>query len=174
MAARRRAGQLISPHVRLAAALRYLAGGDPLDLQLIYSLSRNEVYRNLSLVTDAINDHLKLEYPDLNDVEALRAISDEFQAHSRGQVWKGQVGAIDGVHIAMRNPGVAVPDAKNYYVARKAEFAMLCIAICDYRRRFIYYDISAAPTTHDSMAWANSDLGQRVMKGELPSEFFLN
>eukprot|EP00965_Chrysotila_dentata_P122423 4046100-Pleurochrysis_carterae.AAC.1 len=174
MAMRRRNGLLISPQVRLAVSLRYFAGGDTLDLMLIYSLSRGEVYSCIWTVMDSINARLKLEFPALDDIEALRAISDGFQEHLRQKVWRGQVSAIDGVHIAMRSPGVSVVDQKSYYVPRKAEFALLCIAVCDQRRRFIYYDISSAPTTHDSMAWANSDLGQKILAGQLPPEFFFN
>ena len=38
-------GVVISPEVKLAIALRYLAGGDVLDLKLIYKVSRSYVYK---------------------------------------------------------------------------------------------------------------------------------
>mmetsp|Transcript_52723 Transcript_52723/g.115004 ORF Transcript_52723/g.115004 Transcript_52723/m.115004 type:complete len:327 (-) Transcript_52723:95-1075(-) len=141
---------------------------------LIYSLSRSEIYASLYAVIDAVNHHLNVPFPALDDIAALQEISDGFQEHSREKVWRGQVGAIDGVHIAMQNPGAAIADPKSYFVPRKDEFALLCIAICDQRRRFIYHDISSAPTTHDSMAWANSPLGQEVIAGKLPYGFFFN
>ena len=65
-------------------------------------------------------------------------------------------------------------DAGRYHVSRKDEYALLCMAVCDAARRFTYYDISQVPTTHDSLAWSMSELGQRVNNGELPAPFFIN
>jgi len=41
-------------------------------------------------------------------------------------------------------------------------------------RRFIHYDISKTPTTHDSLAWEASVLGTRIANGELPMGLFIN
>ena len=56
-------GQLVAPETKVAIALRYLAGGSPLDLKLIYDVSRSYVYHCLWLVVDAINEHYKIEFP---------------------------------------------------------------------------------------------------------------
>ena len=64
-----------------------------------------------------------------------------------------------------------------YYVPRKAEYCLLCMAMCDVERRFLDFDISQAPTTHDSLAHAVSPMGQRVKDGELAAHgmgFFIN
>ena len=45
--------------VRLAVALRYFAGGDPLDLKLIYCISKQTVYRCIWPVVDSINARLE-------------------------------------------------------------------------------------------------------------------
>ena len=47
------------------------------------------------------------------------------------------------------------------------------MAICDADRRFLWFDMSCTPTTHDSLAWLTTELGQRFERGELPSPFFL-
>ena len=52
-------------------------------------------------------------------------------------------------------------------------YATLCIALCDQRRRFLYFDISKAATTHDYIAFRSSSLGVRLERGELPSQFFI-
>ena len=57
---------------------------------------------------------------------------------------------------------------------RKDESALLCIAVCDSKRRFTFFDISQVATTHDSTAWGRSKLGARVNDGGLPPPFFLN
>ena len=46
-------GQLVMPEVKLAMALRFLAGGSPLDLKLIYHVSTSFVYDSIWLVVDA-------------------------------------------------------------------------------------------------------------------------
>lgn len=83
--------------------------------------------------------------------------------------------AIDGVHFAITSPSeLDVPNPMRYHVARKGEFALLCMAGCDAARRFLYFDISQAPTTHDSLAWSGSEIGQAVLNGELPDSFFVS
>jgi hypothetical protein len=167
-------GIVVAPEVKLAIALRYLAGGDPLDLKLIYHVSKKYVYDCVYLVIDAINATLSINFP-LTDVGKLKELEADFRAASRGGCWEGQVGAIDGVHFAMRAPSKKdVPDPMKYFVARKDEYAILCIAVCDAHRRFTSYDISKSATTHDSLAWEASDLGARVAHGELPEPFFIN
>ena len=167
-------GIVVSAEVKLAICLRYLAGGDVLDLKLIYHVGRTYVYDCVYLCIDAINRALVINFP-IDDPEKLQQMEAEFRAASRGGIWAGQVGAIDGVHFAMRGVGTKdVPDPMKYHVARKDEYALLCIAICDAHRRFTYYDISKAPTTHDSLAWAGTELGARVAQGHLQEPFFLN
>ena len=97
-------GELITEEAKLACALRYLAGGDVKDLQLIYHFSPNHVYKCIWLVVDAVNEVIKIEFP-LKDVAKLKVLEAEFRAASRGGIWKGQVGAVDGVHFPMLGPG---------------------------------------------------------------------
>jgi len=167
MSARSNFGVVVAPEVKLAIALRYLAGGDPLDLKLIYHVGKMYVYDCVYLVINAINATLSINFP-LTDVGKLKELEADFRAASRGGCWEGQVGAIDGVHFAMRAPSKKdVPDPMKYFVARKDEYAILCIAVCDAHRRFTSYDISKSATTHDPLAWAASDLGAPVAHGEL-------
>ena len=58
--------------MRLAIALRYFAGGDPLDLKLIYCISKHTVYRCIWQVVDSINARLdNIKFP-IDDVEELK------------------------------------------------------------------------------------------------------
>ena len=168
-------GAIIKPEVKLAIALRYLAGGSHLDLRLIYHVSSSFVYSCVWLVVDAINKHLNIEFP-IDDIEKLKRLEAEFRAQSRGGIWAGQVSAIDGVHFKITAPSNEEVEQKalKYYVQRKAEYALLCIAMCDAKRRFTFYDISSIPTTHDALAWDATGLGQRIKRGDLPSPFFIN
>ena len=167
-------GELVPPEVKLAIALRFLAGGSPLDLQLLYHVSKSYVYKCVWLVVDACNKHLAIEFP-IDDVSKLRQLEAGFRAQSRGGIWAGQVACIDGVHFAIRCPSnTDVDNALKYHVARKDEYALLCIAMCDAKRRINFYDISQVPTTHDSLAWDMTSLGKRVKDGDLPEPFFIN
>ena len=67
----------------MAIALRFLAGGSPLDLRLIYHVSKSYVYDCVWAVVDAVNRHLAIEFP-IDDVHKLRVLEAEFRAVSRG------------------------------------------------------------------------------------------
>ena len=167
-------GRVVPNAVKLAIGLRYLAGGDPLDLFLIYHVSLGYVYKCIWTVVDAVNQRLQIKFP-IDDPEKLATLEAEFRAASPGGIWEGQVGALDGVHFATIAPSSKdVDDPMRYFVARKDEYALLCMAVCDAQRRFLYYDISQVPTTHDSLAWYMSKLGRRIADGDLPDPYFIN
>ena len=167
-------GVEVTEEVKLAMCLRFLAGGDPLDLYMIYDVDRSYVYKCVWLCVDAVNACLTMEFP-LKDVNKLKKIEAEFRAHSKEGVWEGCCGCIDGVDFAMEAPTLKdVPNPMKYYVDRKHAYCMLCIAICDYDRRFTYANVSQVPTTHDSLAWSATKLGQEIAAGELPAPFFIN
>ena len=166
------ARKVVSPAVKLAITLRFMAGGEVVDLKEIYRVDRSYVYTCLWQCVDAINDTFKKPFP-ISDRAKLDRLEREFRAKSRGGIWEGQVGAIDGVHIYMQGPNLKdCPKPMKYYVQRKGHFALLCMAVCDADRRFTYHDISQEPTTHDSLAWLASELGRQVDAGMLPAPYF--
>ena len=170
-----RSGKPIELSTRLAVALRYFAGGCPLDLICIYKMGKTQVFRCIWLVVDAVNTHLKNIHFPIDDADALAELELGFRAATRGDFWRGQVGAIDGVHFKMRAPtNEDVDNPMRYYVSRKETYALLAMAICDVNRRFLWADISHTSTTHDSTAWTATELGQAIAQGELPEPYFLN
>ena len=55
----------------------------------------------------------------------------------------------------MRAPGNhEVPNPMRYYVARKAEYALLCMAMCDADRRFTVYRAPSVATRSESLTLA--------------------
>jgi hypothetical protein len=80
----------IRGEVRLAATLRWLAGGAWQDLILIYGLSRAELYESQWRVIDAINTSFPVTF-DMTDVETLLRLEAGFALKSRKQNWRGQV-----------------------------------------------------------------------------------
>jgi hypothetical protein len=88
--------------------------------------------------------------------------------------WRGQVGAIDGVIFRTFAPTKAVSDPKRYKVVRKGCFGVLVMAIADADRRILWWSIETAATSHDSLAWRMTELGQRISAGGLPFPYFLS
>ena len=169
-----RFGTIVEPATKLALCLRFMAGGDPLDLKLIYKVDISYVYKCVWMCVDAINDAFKMPFP-IDDPDKLARLEAEFRAASHGGVWAGQVGAVDGVHFPMMAPTLReVHNPMKYYVSRKGEYAILCMATCDAARRITDFDMSQVPQTHDSMAFLMSELGSKVDAGLLPAPYFLN
>lgn len=119
--------------------LAFLAGARMCDILYVYSpISESESYRSIWLTIDAINDAFAIEFP--MDDESLKEMERGFRCKSREQVWKGCVGAVDGIHFAMRCPGVAVDSSDRFYVDRKAKFAILVMAVVDSDGRFTFWE----------------------------------
>ena len=76
------------PEVKLCIALRYFAGGSPLDLRLIYHVSKSYVYDCVWLVVDAVHKRLSMELP-IDNFEKLRILEAEWRSKARcpGWVW---------------------------------------------------------------------------------------
>ena len=73
-----RSGNPIPLEARLACALRYFAGGDPLDLKHIYCMSKAQVMLCVWRTVDAINLCLdNINFP-IDDVPALQELGREF------------------------------------------------------------------------------------------------
>ena len=72
-----------------------------------------------------------------------------------------------------RDPGVAVHNPRRHYCARKKKYGMLLMAVCSAERESTCVDLSYAPTSHDSLAWLGSKLGQKVLNGCLPETYYL-
>jgi hypothetical protein len=77
-----RAGAPVMAEVRLACALRFLAGGQILDLRLIFDLSKSECYSSVYRAVDAINKTIKIEFP-IGDTAKLESLEAEFRSMSR-------------------------------------------------------------------------------------------
>jgi hypothetical protein len=68
--------------IRLACALRFLAGGQILDLRLLFDLSKSECYSSVYRVVDAIYKVIKIEFP-IGNKAALECLEAEFRSMSR-------------------------------------------------------------------------------------------
>ena len=167
-------GRTVPCEIRLAATLRWLAGGQWQDLRTAYGCSKAELFRTFWVVIDAINHELDNIHFPIDDLEGLQKLEANFRKNSRNQIWTGQVGALDGCVISTVSPGAEVDAPKLWYCARKCTYAILLQAIADADRRFLWYDLDSLPTSHDSSAFMKSELGQRIENHDLPEQFHLS
>mmetsp|Transcript_4501 Transcript_4501/g.6791 ORF Transcript_4501/g.6791 Transcript_4501/m.6791 type:complete len:328 (-) Transcript_4501:272-1255(-) len=144
------------------------------DIRLFFNISVNEFYSSVWRVVEAINNYegFKVVFP-IDDEEKLTEIEGVFRSKSSHGMITGCVGAIDGCLLWQKNPGIAVHNPNRYYCARKEKCALLLMAIVDADRRFLFYDISCTPSTHDSLAWDSTRLAQRFAAGDLCERFFI-
>ena len=76
-ARRKKSNYYIDLKIRLSCALRFFAGGDPLDLMISHGISHSSVYRSIWGVVDCINRHRQLEF-SFPSHEEQREISARF------------------------------------------------------------------------------------------------
>ena len=88
---------VISSHIRLSAAIRYLAGASPLDIMRSHGISFTSVFTSVWGVVDVVNQHpeFEIKFPD-NDEQ--RRIANGFERRS-GAGFPNCVGALDGILI---------------------------------------------------------------------------
>jgi hypothetical protein len=87
---------LITHTVRVSIALRYLAGGQPLDIALVHGVSHSEVFESLWKVVDAINQHPELAITFPTSHQQQLALADDFRKKSSAG-FSNCMGAIDGI-----------------------------------------------------------------------------
>lgn len=78
-------GSPIDPELRLAAALRWLAGASYLDLARISGIARSAVMHVVWSVLEAIDNEFSINFP-MQDEEKLRALATGFLACLLGHI----------------------------------------------------------------------------------------
>jgi hypothetical protein len=167
----------IFPDLRLACALRYFAGGLPLDIMGLLGVGHSDVLDSVWHVVDAANRHpdFKLEYPASAQQQA--SIAAEFLSKSAAG-FDCCAGAIDGILIWIHCPtekeckklGVA---SGKFFCARKNKFGLNCQAVSDARGRILDISIVFPGTTSDVLSFEGSTLFQRLEAGLLSPDLCL-
>lgn len=160
--------QPIKPKTRLAATLRWLAGGSYHDICELYSVSRSSFYGQNGIIWPtirALDEELDLSYP-INDAEKLEEISALFERDSRGLL-KGCVGAVDGLLIRTRCPYKREHRYGKLFRNRKSAFGIIALGIADPNGKFLSFCADWSGSTHDATAWATSDLKSWMDEGRL-------
>lgn len=154
----------VSGEVKVALSIRMLAGGSYLDLVPLFSISTSALYKIFSNFLDWIL--VTLHFPLVGWIRnsqwhVLSHLANQF-SEKTGGTFAGPFGAIDGLAVRIKCPTLReVPDPGNYY-CRKGFYAVNVQAICDKLKRFIWCFPSNKGSTHDSSAFANSQLSDML------------
>ena len=156
-------GGYISGEVKLAITIRLLAGGDVLDLAVIFDIYPTYLSTILKevltywIIKPNIGKINIIKY--LNDIEAMNRVSRGFSRRSNG-VLKGCIGAIDGWLVKIRRPTSWLDGLINpvpfYY--RKGYYALNVQCIVDHRKKVLWAMYNNKGASHDSTCFKNSDL----------------
>lgn len=111
--------------------------------------------------------HFPLNF-DLEDEALMQDLAAGFEriSTSRSAI-TGVVGAIDG--IAIRIPCLSLRDCDDpiHYLNRKEFFSINCQAICDADLKFRWAAMTCAGSTHDAMAFKDTQLYRLIQSGAL-------
>ena len=89
--------------LRLAIAIRYFAGGDPLDLAIVYHVTPCLVYQCVWEVVDAINQTKELDITFPSTYKEQEAVANEFKTRSSAG-FNNCAGCVDGILIWIHKP----------------------------------------------------------------------
>ena len=162
----------IDPRHKLAAAIRWFAGGSYMDIRLVHGMGRSTIFTCVWEAVDAINaaPELALKFPWDDEVQ-LRKLEQGFAALSGGKV-RGCVFAMDGFCIRVKAP-VGVNNPRDFW-HRKGFYAVVAQAVVDSSKRFLAASFKAVGSTHDSLAFKMSKFYEILESGKLDREIGLS
>jgi hypothetical protein len=160
---------LITTSVRLACALRFLAGGSPYDIMGKYEVSHSQMMESVWYVVEAVNnlDEFAIEYPESADEQDR--IAKEFQHVSKANI-DICAGAIDGILIWIAKPTVkqaakAQVNQGKFLCDCKGKFGLNCQAVSDVSGKILDVSIGYGGSSSDCLAFERSDLFDRCEAG---------
>jgi hypothetical protein len=153
-------GGFICGEIKVALALRLLAGGSYLDLALLFETGSTYAY---TIFHDVLEKWiLKDSFVKINGVDycsndhAMREVALQFSRTSNCVI-NGCIGAIDGWIVKIRRPkasdGVTNPGS---FFSRKGFYGINVQCIVDKNKRILYRSILSRGAEHDSTAFKNS------------------
>ena len=154
-------GGYISGEVKLARTIRLLAGGDALNLAVIFDIYPTHLATIMKevlmhwIIKPNIGKINMLKY--LNNIEAMNRVSCVFSRRSNG-VLKGCIGAIDGWLVKIRRPHSWLDGAINPvpFYSRKGYYALNVQCIVDHQKKVLWEMYNNKGASHDSTCFKNS------------------
>jgi hypothetical protein len=164
----------ISPTTKLAATLRWLAGGSHHDISAFFGLSSINFFHPkyfLWETLDVLDAELELGFS--LDENYLKETAEGFSEFSGGHL-KHCVMAVDGWVCKTRQPtkkevGQAVASYRN----RKQCFGLVVLAGCDSKCKFTMLSVKSSGSTHDCTAWEATNMKTVLDLQLLPFKYYL-
>ena len=163
-------GGLTPGEMKVAIALRMLAGASYLDLLWSFKVSDFSAHKSFHVfISWALLTFDFVLVPALKnkDWTLLKHISAQYSLASSG-MFLGVIGAIDGLCVRMRCPFLSKADDPGNYFSRKGFFALNVQAICDSKKRFLWASPWHQGSSHDSSAF--NETGLSSLLDELTAE----
>jgi hypothetical protein len=159
---------IISPELELSIALRYFAGGSPLDFIASHGLSHTSIWRSIWRIVEAINEceQLRIIFPEDHSVQ--KEIAAAFKQKS-DVGFDNCVGAIDGLLICTEKPTetfahVMKTGSRAFFCGRKSRFGYNMQAVCDAEGRFLSVWINHPASASDFISFMRSKLYFKLTK----------
>ena len=140
--ARKSSSSSIDTELCLSMTLRWLCGGNVLDIIDLHGVAKASFYNRQWLTISAINIVLSLPRVPANNLKGLQKLSEGFHKKSKGTM-RGCVGAIDGIDIKIIKPSAWDTIQPQIFKNRKKFYSINCQAICDSDMRFLWVSIYA-------------------------------
>ena len=115
---------------------------------------------------------LEIRLPDASDISALQLLASQFEGNASVPVFRGCVGALDGMTVFIKAPTAA--EAENviaYYSGHYKHDSLNVQALSDCRGKFLYFAVAAPGSFPDSKALGLTKLQKWV--DALPPGFYV-
>jgi hypothetical protein len=162
------------PELVVAMSLRWLAGGQWQDIKKIYGVSRSHFFYLRQKFMDAVMacPDLEIRLPDSTDIKALKLLASQFEANASRPVFRGCVGAVDGLSVFIKAPSATeTENVLAYYSGHYKHDSLNVQAMSNHVGKFLYFAVAAPGSYPDANALALTGLQQWI--DSLPHGFFV-
>jgi hypothetical protein len=136
----------VLPELVVAMSLRWLAGGQWQDIKKVYGVSKSHFYLLRKKFMNAVVTcaALEIRLPDASDITALQLLASQFEGNASVPVFRGCVGALDGMTVFIKAPtAVEAENVLAYYSGHYKHDSLNVQALSDYRGKFLYFAVAA-------------------------------
>jgi hypothetical protein len=155
----------IMPKLVVAMLLQWLAVVQWQDIKKVYALSRSHSYflRLKFIHAVRVSPLLKTTFPNSSDIDALKKLSLQFEAHTSRPVFRGWVGELDGLTALVNAPPAKEADSVvAYYLGHYKHDSLTVQAMSNHCDKFLYVAVAAPGSFPDSKALALTRLQQWI------------
>jgi|TARA_B110000211_G_scaffold159696_1_gene180805 hypothetical protein len=143
--ARASSGSPVTLECRLAATLRYLAGGSYIDICFVHGIAPRTFYTMLWSTMEAIETVETICFP-IDDEDELERLATDFGAETRG-IMDGCVGALDGYCLRIRKPHAKEHGNPLSFLNRKSFYSInVYVLFFSYRHKHALTNHPPTPT----------------------------